>query len=408
LVELSIKIDLARIRVKIGAIYSFFRWIGNAETLRSHCQSLSRQLGAGRFVARALAVAAKSRSGCSSNDEKAAADRNERSSIERGGLVKSQAVFVLSFSFCLLAAALRATPANADWMAEYTAPTGATVNSSLFSFTGSTGLWAANEITLSGTHLFIANTLSGTIGEYNTTGTTVNASLITGLGGFGSGPIAVGVSGSDLFVLRVTGTIGEYTTSGGTVNASLITGVGEGFAISGSDIFVTSGNKIAEYTTGGTLVNSSLITGLNSPFGIAASGSDLFIANYQGETISEYTTSGSLVSSSLIGHIDDPIAITVSGSDMFIIYDGGATIGEWTTAGVPVNPTLYTAGSGVIWSDGIAVSGSTVFASQYEVVGPEPSTFVLFAFGAAALVVCGLRKRRAAGEAIEPSSFGSA
>ena len=60
----------------------------------------------------------------------------------------------------------------------------------------------------------------------------MNASLISGL----SGPIDIAVSGGNLFVsggnLFVTnannGTIGEYTTSGATVNASLITGLNGG------------------------------------------------------------------------------------------------------------------------------------------------------------------------------------
>ena len=48
------------------------------------------------------------------------------------------------------------------------------------------------------------------IGEYTTTGTTVNASLITGL----LHPLSIAVSGGDIFVLNGNGTIGEYTTSG--------------------------------------------------------------------------------------------------------------------------------------------------------------------------------------------------
>jgi len=47
----------------------------------------------------------------------------------------------------------------------------------------------------------------------------VNAALISGL----DEPFGIAVSGSDLFVTNTaTGTIGEYTTSGATVNAALI------------------------------------------------------------------------------------------------------------------------------------------------------------------------------------------
>jgi hypothetical protein len=82
------------------------------------------------------------------------------------------------------------------------------------------------------------------------------------------------VSGSDLFVTNTAnGTIGEYTTSGATVNASLVSGLNSpiGIAVSGSDLFVTNqgSGTIGEYTTSGTTVNASLVSGLNAPFGIA-------------------------------------------------------------------------------------------------------------------------------------------
>jgi hypothetical protein len=39
-------------------------------------------------------------------------------------------------------------------------------------------------------------------------------------------PIGIAISGSDLFIANFnTGTVGEYTTSGATVNASLISGL---------------------------------------------------------------------------------------------------------------------------------------------------------------------------------------
>jgi hypothetical protein len=77
------------------------------------------------------------------------------------------------------------------------------------------------------------------------------------------------VSGEDLFVAFQTGTIGEYTTSGATVNASLVSGLNalSGIAVFGDDVFVTNGSMISEYTTSGATVNASLISGLGSPLG---------------------------------------------------------------------------------------------------------------------------------------------
>ena len=78
---------------------------------------------------------------------------------------------------------------------------------------------------MSGSNLFVANQDQlgrGIVGEYTTSGATVNASLITGL----NAPYGIAVSGSNLFVANsFSGTVGKYTTSGATVNASLITGL---------------------------------------------------------------------------------------------------------------------------------------------------------------------------------------
>src|ERR1700723_3275053 len=57
---------------------------------------------------------------------------------------------------------------------------------------------------------------SGIIGEYGLDGSTVNASLISGL----SYPGAMTISGNDLFFVNTGGSsICEYTTSGSTVNS---------------------------------------------------------------------------------------------------------------------------------------------------------------------------------------------
>ena len=305
--------------------------------------------------------------------------------------MKSQSLFA-SFAPCILAAALWATPARADYIAEYTTA-GATVNSALVGFPGTDGLFGAtNEIATSGTHLFVANLLTGTIGEYTTSGALVNPGLVSGLGNLLPGPILVAVSGSDLFVGSDTGAIGEYTTAGATVNADLFSG--SDIAGSGSDLFVVYGDKIGEYTTAGSTVNASLITILSGgPLYIAVSGSDLFVVNSGNGTIGEYTTSGGVVNASLVHGLSDPAAITVSGSDLFVVNNGGATIAEYTTAGATVNATLISTGPELL-SNGIVVSGGDVFDALSVI--PEPSTFVMLAIGAATLAVCGRRKRRAA------------
>ena len=163
-----------------------------------------------------------------------------------------------------------------------------------------------------------------TVGEYTTSGATVNASLVSGLNG---GPAGIAVSGGNLFITNYdSGTVGEYTTSGATVNASLVSGLNSPIfiAASGGNLFITNNNHsgtVGEYdATSGATVNASLVSGLNDPSGIAVFGGDLFVANLNegvvgSGTIGEYTTSGATVNASLISGLNDPVGIAVSGGD---------------------------------------------------------------------------------------------
>jgi hypothetical protein len=107
--------------------------------------------------------------------------------------------------------------------------------------------------------------------------------------------------------------IGEYTTSGATVNAALISGLGypgapsvDGVAVSGNDLFVVNEGvgqgtgTVGEYTTSGATIATTLISGLDVPSSIAISGNDLFVENAANGTVGEYTISGATVSPSLI------------------------------------------------------------------------------------------------------------
>ena len=72
-------------------------------------------------------------------------------------------------------------------------------------------------------NIYVANDDNGIIGEYGLDGSTINASLISGL----RNPNGITILGDNLFVANQNpGTIGEYTTSGAMVNASLIMGLG--------------------------------------------------------------------------------------------------------------------------------------------------------------------------------------
>ena len=73
-------------------------------------------------------------------------------------------------------------------------------------------------LTVSGSNLFVANGLTNWVGEYTTTGATVNSNLTSG--GLGS-VSSVAIFGSNLFVMNGAW-ISEFTTSGAVVNRNLI------------------------------------------------------------------------------------------------------------------------------------------------------------------------------------------
>ena len=88
-----------------------------------------------------------------------------------------------------------------------------------------------------------------------------------------------------------TSTIGEYTTSGATVNASLVSGLNgpEGIAVSGGNLYVTNtgGTTIGKYTTSGTTGDARRSRVSNIPTALAVSGGNLFVANHGTNTIGE-------------------------------------------------------------------------------------------------------------------------
>jgi hypothetical protein len=220
---------------------------------------------------------------------------------------------------------------------------GATINSALIPD-------GNEDVALLGSRLFTLDT-TGTIGEYTTSGAVINASLISGP----ADAYGFAVSGSDIFVANsVLGTVAEYTTSGATVNSSLITGLSSfvDIDVSGSDLFVANNGNISEYTTSGTLINADLVSGIIGSV-VVVSGSNLFVSNSNG--IGEYTTSGATVNASLVSGPFTPGDVAVSGSDLFVGDGGTGIVSEYTTSGALINPALITGLPGTV---GLAIEGS--------------------------------------------------
>jgi hypothetical protein len=159
------------------------------------------------------------------------------------------------------------TPQWVPLVAEFTT-NGTPINVSLISLNGK------NCVSLKGDgdgHLFLLT--GNTIEEYATSGAALYLPLVT----FSSYCSAFAVDGNGYtYVANGNGnttTISKYTTSGTLVNASLISGLPSVFVtdmtLDGNGnllllIWGSLGNYVSEYTTSGQLISSSLISGIQS------------------------------------------------------------------------------------------------------------------------------------------------
>jgi len=212
---------------------------------------------------------------------------------------------------------------NNGTIEEYTT-SGAVVNASLI-----TGLnfSSGGGLAVSGSNLFITQGLAGVV-EYGTDGSggstpTFNSNVNDGIG--------IAASGSTLFIANhvdgyADGTVGSFDASGTTNNASLVTDVGDvtpdSVAVSGTTLYIASdpttgnvlgngGGTVTSYSTSGTVNGGfTTITGVYGPVGIAVSGSDLFVASYGG-TVAEYGTDGSSINASFVTSASSDSALWV-------------------------------------------------------------------------------------------------
>jgi hypothetical protein len=280
-----------------------------------------------------------------------------------------------------------------DWLSgmigEWTT-SGSSTNASLI-----TGLSAPYGIATSGGYLYVANEQANTIGKYTMAGQVVDASFITGL----SAPTQLIASGTNLYVMNTSSTtsaftIGKYTTAGQTVSSAFITLTNcfpYSMALSGTSLFVVGvsfpsqshspNSFVVEYSAAnGSFLGDVIpeVPGSATGFyGLAASATSLYLSfYYTNGFISEYTTSGSLVNAKLIDNLESPQNLVLSGTDLYVLEIGPNRIGQYTTSGQTVNAALVT-----------GLSNPRNLA-----VVPEPSTYVMALAGLA----CGgyLVKRR--------------
>ena len=233
---------------------------------------------------------------------------------------------------------------------EYTT-SGATVNPALI-----TGLSAPSGIVVSDGYIYVPDFDTGTIAKYTTEGTLVTASLVTGL----AGPVGLRLFQGNLYVTEqvdgMNGRVSVYTTSGATVNAALIPRfpVPVDLAFDDTFLYVTSlsAGRVSKFdcSTGATVV-ASLIGGQSAPRGILQHDGFLYVANSTGGSVRKYTTSGSFIGS--FTGFNNPSGIALSPSGTLLITNFAADrVSEHTTSGTPINTSLITGLSNPV---GIAV-----------------------------------------------------
>jgi hypothetical protein len=213
-----------------------------------------------------------------------------------------------------------------------------------------------------------------------------------------SNPNTIAVSGGNLYV-GYGGSIGEYTTSGATVNASLIAGLifPRGIAISGTNLFVTGAdNTIGEYTTSGTTVNPSIVSGSNAaaiavvPYVISSwtgansatwADSGNWLDTVAGATAGTTNTSNALFNQSAP---NSPLMIDAGRNLQSITFDT-ASVNSLTIGAVGGQHLLLTAG-GWIESTSTVVNPQTVNAplvldGDYSFISDATSSSATLSFG---------------------------
>jgi hypothetical protein len=314
----------------------------------------------------------------------------------------------------LLAAAFAAGPAQAqpgllvasnNTGGKYAAVTGAVINPSFFSPPGA-GFYPM--VVDQYNHFFVAGIGTGgsVVSEYNaTTGATINLNFITigltnvwGLALDGNNHLFVSENGGDNTV------VGKYdATTGATINASFIqdlvnpVGLANAHGVAADNknhLFVTdsNANTVGEYdaTTGAT-INAAFIKsqgqGLHDPQVLLLDGHNhLFVGdNYDTATVGEYdATTGATINAAFVpGLSGGTWALALDGSNhLFVGNDNSVNgVGEYdATTGVAINEHFIT---GLHYSNGPGLAFVTPV--------PEPSTFVLAAFGFVGVIAWRLR-----------------
>lgn len=242
-----------------------------------------------------------------------------------------------------------------------------------------------------GNDLFVANNYSGSIAEYTTSGTLVNAHFATGLN-----------SPSDLVAEEGALYVATFSTSAGNEIMKISGGATSLFANLGSDIngsicgmaFDSNGNLFATLDTAEVIKeispNGSSITtfasggsptfNLTNPEGLAFNASgNLYVLDSASAQVKWYTPNGTYMGVFASGNLDQPGSMAFDSlGNLYVANQGTSQVEEFSPTGSDLG-TFANPGQGAIGD---------------IVIVPETSTCALLSIGVAAFGITRYRRIR--------------
>lgn len=226
--------------------------------------------------------------------------------------------------------------------------------------------------------IYVSDYVNGTVGEYSLDGTTVNASLITGL----TQPAGLALFGNHLYVIvhgdDTNGTVAVYdATTGAVLKPLLITApqFPEVLAISRGNLYLVSPGASGEGSglvgvydaKTGAVIDAPLLAGLVYPVGIAAADDRLYLPQqlnliFGYINVYDATTGALLISQLVSGLLHQPLGLAVGGGYLFEANGTDGTIGKYDArTGAVINAAFI---SGLSGPNQLATLGATIFVTN--------------------------------------------
>jgi virginiamycin B lyase len=207
-------------------------------------------------------------------------------------------------------------------------------------------------VAVDSSHIYWADTNTGTIGRANLDGSNPDQNFIT-TANYPSG-VAVD-SGHVYWTNASTGSIGRANLDGTHRNQNFISGAnasGESsVAVDSAHVYWTNANKIGRANLNGTHRNRNFITTANYPFGVAVDSGHVYWTNGGTETVGRANLDGTHRNQNFITGSTDIGGVAVAGGHVYWTNTEAATIGRADVDGSNVNQSFITDN----WADQMAV-----------------------------------------------------